>query len=96
MTHSKIFTRPDGTKIKVKVWLYIENFVDNFMYNLSVTICPPGKRKFVNAVDTDSHTFRMLGMNDRAANIAAQQSAILTAAEILEAKMGLWEKLKPV
>lgn len=93
MKHEKIIRREDKSRIKIKV-SFFSDFRGN-SYLCSVLTCPKGKRKFVNAVVTDDWNRRKLSMNEREVYDHRQQLKYVSEQEILEAKLELWEKLKP-
>lgn len=95
MKHEKIIKRPDGTRVKIDVSLYLDIYRNNAQYDVDVTICAPGKRTFREVYSGDDYLFRKLSMQDRAAFILESQLKVVTAEEIYAAKLEAWELLKP-
>jgi hypothetical protein len=97
MSHEEILTRADGSKVKIRISLGMERHRDNAEWNVSVSICPPRKRTWVEAVNTDSNAYRSIPFaskerDDYRMGIYLQHC---TKEEIHNAKMNLWNKIKP-
>jgi hypothetical protein len=97
MNHEKIFTRSDGSKVKIVVSLYMGGlFKDPIKWDYFVMVCQPRKRTWRAFADTDSYEYRALSMADRRKRNELEYLKIVTKEEILAAKTELWELLKPV
>lgn len=54
-----------------------------------------GKRTWQDCLDRDSNTYRRLNQADRIEQIKKANLELVSPEEIFEAKMELWQKLKP-
>ena len=61
MKKEKIYKRPDGTRIKLSIRLYVDNRI---YWSYSASICQPRKRTFKNIIDRACHTYRALDFHD--------------------------------
>lgn len=96
MRHEKVIKREDGTRVKITVELISYRFVDKALtYDVNVTYCEKGKKTWQPVYDTDSFNYRKLSIEERREFIDAQKLLAATPAEILSAKLELWEKIKP-
>jgi hypothetical protein len=94
MTHEKIFSRPDGTKHKVIVSFYAGFIEKDCKWSVEVLKCEPRKRTWLN-VTSDDYQWRAKSMGDRAKADMDKFLKLVTPEEILQAKVELWEKMKP-
>lgn len=94
MNHEKIFSRPDGSRVKIVVSVYTD-IVSGVKWNYFVLICEPRKRTWRSVTDSDSYEYRALSMEDRRKKNESDYLKVATSDEILAAKTELWEKLKP-
>ena len=90
----KILRRNDGSRVKIVVDLFSisRGKVD---YRFYVQVCGKGKRTWRDAVNVDSYLYRTLSMEDRRALNISESMKIISDAELLDAKMELWESFKP-
>jgi len=95
MKHSKIFTRPDGSKVEIEVTLSASWTASDIEWSVSIHTCAPKKRSWVGIYSTDDYFFRKLNQKERADFILEKQMQHCTALEILEVKLELWNKIKP-
>ena len=96
MTHEKIFIRGDRTKLKVIVELYTTMYSnDRYGYRVCVAKCEPRKRTWHYVLNTDDYRYRQLNASERVKWENDLYLELLTPEEILEAKMELWNKIKP-
>jgi hypothetical protein len=94
--HEKIFKREDGTQYRIDAFLYVESFSQlRFKYDVSVTWKAKGKRKWLNVSDSDDWECRKLDIEDREKWHYQKYLEHVTAEEILETKLELWNKIKP-
>ena len=94
----KILRRGDGSRVRLTVNLgeYYRDGYTRFGYTLSVVTCKKGKRTWCGVVDADSYTWRQLSMEEREqARIDASMNHI-TEDELHQAKLELWESIKPI
>lgn len=95
MNHEKIYTREDGTKVKIAVSLWVDSFRDEFRYSSSVQTCLKGKRKWKSDFSFQDYQWRRLSMAERE-KYAFQKSLFhVTKEEIQEVAIELWDKIKP-
>jgi len=92
--HEKILKRPDGTRVKI-----IVSFWDSrtgYRYDIEdVRTCAKGKRTWVPVQDSNCYSYRRLSLDDRAKEKVKEELKVVTKEEVLQAKLELWEKLKP-
>ncbi len=91
--HEKILRRLDDTRIKIEVNFC--EFNNRYMYDVLVCTCQPNKRKWKTVQDFNDYGYRGLSIEDRDREQAYNESRVVTKEEILQAKLELWEKLKP-
>jgi hypothetical protein len=94
MTHEKIITHDNGDKVRITIFFYCD--YSGHKYNIRyVEVKPKGKRTWKSVHSSDDDTWRRLDSAGRAQyemNICLQY---VTSAEIMQAKLELWEQLKP-
>lgn len=64
-------------------------------WNYSLLQRQKGKRKWTEAIDTDSYMFRKLSMEDRRKSELAQIIEKIGVEELQAARIDLWNKIKP-
>lgn len=85
-----ILKRPDGSKVKI--------VVRSASYDLTVYKCEAGKRTWIEVPETiNNYQYRNLpsDRNVRQQWVLQKQLEVVTPQEIYEAKIKLWESLKP-
>lgn len=87
-THEKILKRVDGSKVKITA-----HFGEDAKYSVTVETCKKGRRIWQDCLDQYAWVFRKMSLSERAE--ITKKAKFATAEEILEAKMELWQKLKP-
>ena len=92
MTHEKVIKREDGKQVKLRLDLYM--VYGKPVYKCSVYTKDKGKRIW-NGVYNDDYIFRKIPVDESEAFILEKQLLHVTHAEILAAKLELWEKIKP-
>lgn len=96
MRYEKIIKRDDKSRVEIDVEFYQSTYTGNPpSYKISIYICEPGKRKFHGIYRSDDWEYRKLSVPDREKWVLQQQLKYVTTEEILQAKLELWEKLKP-
>jgi hypothetical protein len=96
MKHEKLIVRPDRTKLMIVVSLSRDFSRVKYDYAIDLRRCLPGKRKWFNPIDYDSHEHRSKSFPDgRAQHIKEQILKLVSAQEILEVKLELWNLIKP-
>ena len=96
MRHEKILKRADGTKIRVKVNFWVESYGNTDPnYDVSIHYCSPKKRTWYGVVDTNCVLYRRESRDGRNEIINQANLKYATPEEIHQAKLELWEKMKP-
>lgn len=96
MTHEKIFSRPDGSRIKIIVSLNIGDMRgDKINWGYTVLTCEPRKRTWKGVTNTDDYNYRRLSMDQRVEARKQEYLKFASKEEIVAAQTELWEKLKP-
>jgi hypothetical protein len=90
-----IIKREDGTRYKIDVRSYYDNYSNSMRYPFDVLKCLPKKRKFRNVVNTDDWEYRCLTMDQRRVYEKELQLLYVTKEEIYAAKIDVWNSLKP-
>lgn len=94
MRHEKIIKRENGDRILISVSLFVD--YSGASYNLDrVSKCQKGKRNFIAFHSSDDYQWRSLNREQREEYELEIYLRHVTEAEILEAKIELWNKLKP-
>lgn len=93
MTHEKIFKRKDGTHIKISVWLYVHQNKSNWGYVLFVK--EAGSDRWFDPFSDKDYILRIV--NPRSVDGVKMDTYdhYVTPKEILQAKLELWEMIKP-
>ncbi len=95
MLHEKILKRDDGSRVKILVDFCVVNFSDTgFKFFSDVRTCAKGKRTF-NVLNFDDYEYRALTIKERQEFYVQRQLEHVTKEELLQAKLELWEKMKP-
>ncbi len=97
MRHEKIIRREDGSRIKIEVSVYMDGFGGGKpKYRFHVSSCEKGKRTFKNVYNFDrDYTWRALKMDDRLIYSQNKYLEHVSAEEVNQAFLELWEMLKP-
>lgn len=96
MVHENIIKRSDGSRINIRIDLYVSwGYQQEVRWDLTIQYCSPRKRKFKTVDVSNDYQYRRLNIEDRKAFEFAKYLEYVTAEEILEAKLELWNKLKP-
>jgi hypothetical protein len=95
MTHEKLIKRENGDKVRLRIRLFVESWRDAFAWNFEVWVTPKGKRKEFTPFNGDDYTYRRLGVEDRKKWEERKYMEYVTPEEIQQAKIELWEKIKP-
>lgn len=90
----KILRREDGSRVKICVELF-EVSHQRMEYRFSVQTCGKGKRTWNDCVDFDDFRYRALSMSERREFEIAESMEIISREELLNAKLSLWESLRP-
>lgn len=89
----KTLKRENGERIKI-----ICNFRGDYRrsrYEVQVLHCDKGKRTWKGCCDTEHHMFRRLSIEERSQAVEKSYLNYVTEQEILDAKLELWELMKP-
>ena len=97
MKHETLIQRPDGTKIKLIVGFWADSMRDEFGYTVQLAVCQPRKRTFIYARNEyqDDYEYRALNKQERQKFVEENNLKYVTAEEIYQAKIELWNKIKP-
>lgn len=98
MRHEKIFKRADGTQFLLSVDFFISEYSENYgaNYKINLSFKDKGKRKWNEVpMNMNEWKFRELSMDKRREYLERNILNYLTEDEIIEAKLELWDKLKP-
>ena len=97
MYYTKIIKRENGDTIKIGVTLILPFLEKKAEYGLRLMITPKGKRKDIDPIDTDSWEYRQASFPEgRRQHEYNQMLRYASAEELLQAKLELWEKIKPI
>jgi hypothetical protein len=91
----KMIKREDGSRIKIIVEIFNVNY-GSLQYKSSVLHCDKGKRTWRGTFNSDDYEYRGLSMDDRRKFEYESQLEFVSDQEILQAKIELWESLKPL
>lgn len=91
--YEEMIKRDDGSRVRIRVELKIS--FRGWGYQVLIHHCLPRKRTWSNCYDSDSYEYRKLSMEDRRIYAADKELNYISASEIKEAKLKLWENLKP-
>lgn len=94
MKSELILKRPDKSQVKITADFWADR--RGFGWGIHVQTKGPGKRKWCDFTDTNDYSYRKLSMTERSEFVKASQLEVVTEEEILQAKMKLWESIKPV
>lgn len=94
MTHETILKRSDGTKVSIRVSLWVD-IREEYKWDVSVAICAPRKRSYHYVNNTDDYTWRKLSLPEREKATMNEYLKVVTTEEILAAKIDLWNAIKP-
>lgn len=94
MRNQKTIENPlTGERILIEVEAFIVGH--QMAYKTEVYTQAKGKRVWKPAVDTNSKEYRILSTPERIVFENNENSKLVSPAEILAAKLELWEKMKP-
>lgn len=95
MRHEKVIPNElNDSKVKIDVGFYLEAG-NKPVYLVEVYVQAKGQRKWRHAVDTNDYDYRKLSMADRREFENEIYLTLVTPKDIMEAKMELWNKMKP-
>lgn len=94
MTHEKVFKRKDGSLVKVSVWLYVHLNKSNWGY--SIFLKEKNADKWIDPFNDNEYITRV--MKPQYVNGLKHDTFdnYISKKEILQAKLELWEIIKPV
>ncbi len=95
MSVEKIIKREGGGKVKITVSIYTNRIFGKFAYETDVQICEKGKRSWFGVYSTDTYVFRRMSTEDKVIFIKMEQLKHVTEDEIYQAKLELWNSIKP-
>lgn len=94
MTHEKIFKRKDGTRVKVSVWLYVHLNKSNWGY--SIFLKEAGSDKWIDPFSDTDYINRVIKPKFATGFHVDAFDNYISKKEIMQAKLELWEILKPL
>lgn len=94
MKHEKTLIRENGLKVRITVELRID--WQETYWSTIVETCQPKKRTWINTHDSDLYSFRRLATRqEKNQAILAQHLNHVTLAELEQARLELWQQIKP-
>ena len=94
MTHEKILARPDGSKVKIAVSIFIS--YGKLIWRTDVSVRPAKKRTWYGVWNANDYKWRRLATpEEKAQYVHAKKLEVCTDEELLQATTELWEKIKP-
>jgi len=93
MTHEKIFIRKDGTRIKVSVWLYVQENKSNWGYLIFVK--EPDSDRWLDPFSDRDYINRIMSPKFEKGLKTDSFGNYVSPEEILKAKLELWQMIKP-
>jgi hypothetical protein len=93
MTHEKIFKRKDGSRVKVSVWLYVHLNQSNWGY--SIFIREADSDRWIDPFSDSEYINRIVKPKFKNSFKHDTFDEYISKKEILEAKLELWEIIKP-
>lgn len=96
MRHSKVYRRPDGSRCELAVSLSTSGYDSRCHFQVSLGVCPAGKRKFVSVAPefSDSWEYRRLSSEQQQAFRRARILEYVTPGELQEVMSELLERIK--
>ena len=97
MRHEKIVKRENGMQYQICVNSHIDSYMGGTInYRIDVFCKEKGKRKWLSLPDTfHDFQYRALSLEDRAKHKDNNNLRFVTKEEVYEAKIELWNLLKP-
>lgn len=97
MTHEKIIKREDGTQYKITCVLDIDPYIYGNIWDIYAAFRGKRKRKWLDIPSSVSnHEFKCMSYLEKKAQRMSDILKVVTPEEIHEAKLELWEKMKPI
>jgi hypothetical protein len=93
MRIEKVIKREDGSKVRITAT--INQTYNKLTYETWVHVCGKGKRSWVGVYSTDDFSFRRLDSKGREAFVESKQLLHVTKLELYQARLELWESIKP-
>ena len=94
--HEKHYRRPDGFRVKIVASLYAKaSEPDVFVYSHYVMTCKKASRDWRPVFDDMADEYRQLSDDAKRYYISSRELLVLSRSEIQQAKLELWEMLKP-
>lgn len=94
MTHEKIFKRKNGDLVKVSVWLYVHLNKSNWGY--SIFIKEKDATKWIDPFSDTEYIARVIKPRFLNGLVHDTFDNYVSKKEILQAKLELWEIIKPI
>lgn len=94
MNHIKTIRREGGSRVRITVSVNIDR--NEPEWREQVQTCKKWKRTWVSPINYYSHKYRSLQLKERAELQHQEALTIVTKEELHQAKLELWQKMKPV
>lgn len=94
LQYIKILRRDDGNRVEVSVAL--SPCTRGVEYVFHVRTAAKGKRTWKDCYDGDGYLYRSLSLGARRVFREAEMLKVISAEELHEAKLELWQSLKPI
>lgn len=95
MKHETVLKRDDGSKAVIYTAIRAISHSDDVVFNQEVWTAEKGKRKLKPSFSTDDYTWRRLSREEKAIFEMNSMLEHVTKIELHQAKLELWEKIKP-
>jgi len=93
----KILKRDDGSRVKLTISMSVMYPVSNEVnYIFRVELCKKGKRTWSEPTDNNNYKHRLLSLEERINAINMAYLDHVSLAEINNAKLELWQSIKPI
>ncbi len=93
MNHTKLILTKDGNRVNILVTFWLNN--NKPIYNISISVCKKGKRKFIYPNHSHDYEYRRLCNFERNEYLLKKYLEVITIEDINEAKLELYNLLKP-
>lgn len=94
MTHEKIYNREDGSKVKISVWLYVQQ--NHPHWSFLIFIQEPDSERWLDPFTDRDYQNRIVKPGFLEGLAGDTFEHYVSKEEILDAKLELWKKIKPI
>lgn len=92
MNHEKILKREDGSQYKIRIDVFVTMLSTSAAYRVSVTYRLKGKKNWIDLPEEGPY---LKTREERMQRIERNMYRFVTPTEVYQAKVELWNKLKP-